>query len=110
MFYINTNAETIANLHDIVGNQRELLDEAISDAAAAACDVIEGYGHDCEYVSRFADWNGGKCSRMNGTSAVAVSFSCSADMHIELALKANDAFEAALNAALPVAENAAGFL
>ena len=102
MFYINTNKETIANLYDIFGFGLELLDEAISDAAAAACDVIETAGHDCKYVSRFADWNGGKCSRMNGTNVVAVSYSCSAKMHLELALKADEAFEAALNAVLAV--------
>ena len=102
MFYINTNEETIRDLYDVDEYQRFFLDEAISDAAAAACDVIETAGHDCEYISHFADWNGGKCSRMNGTSVVAVSFSCSAKMHLELALKADQAFEAALNAVLAV--------
>lgn len=101
MFYINTNEETIANLYDVVGNQRELLDEAISDAAAAACDVIETAGHDCEYVSRFADWNGGKCSRINGTSVVAVAAERNSDLD-KLAWKADEAFEAALNAVLAV--------
>ena len=102
MFYINTNEETIASLYDIAGNQRELLDEAISEAAAAACAVIEDAGHDCEYVSRFADWNGGKCSPMNGTSGVAVSAERGGDLD-KLAWKADEAFEAALNAVLSVA-------